>query len=432
MTLIDSAVLFGTFFLLLALGLPIVFAIGIASLVSIATSFALHDAALIVSQRMLSGLDSFTLLAIAFFILAGALMNRGGIAIRLIDLARLIVGRLPGSLAHCNVVANMLFGAISGSAVASCAAVGSVMTPLQRSEGYDPGYAAAVNIASSPAGLLIPPSSTFIVYSLVSGGTSIAALFLAGYLPGLMMGLGLMLVAGIIAKRRGYSADVAERQPILPTLLHALPSVLLMVIVIGGIVAGVFTATEASAIAVIYTLILTMAIYRTITFRALPAIVLEAAMTTAIVLPLISVSGAMSWAMSLESIPQQISAALLSLSDNPLVILLLINLILLAIGMFMDITPALLIFTPIFLPIVTQFGMDPVHFGVLMAFNLCIGICTPPVGSALFVGSSIAGVSIGRVGVPLLPMFVVLFAMLMAITYLPQISLFLPNLLLGD
>ncbi|WP_280562962.1 TRAP transporter large permease [Chromohalobacter sp. 48-RD10] len=431
MPLIDSAILFGTFFILLALGLPIIFAIGVASLVSISTSFALHDAALIVSQRMLSGLDSFTLLAIAFFILAGALMNRGGIAIRLIDLARLLVGRLPGSLAHCNVVANMMFGAISGSAVASCAAVGSVMNPLQKQEGYDPGYAAAVNIASSPAGLLIPPSSTFIVYSLVSGGTSIAALFLAGYLPGLIMGLGLMLVAGVIAKRRGYRADVAERAPILPTLLHALPSILLMVIVIGGIVAGVFTATEASAIAVIYTLILTMAIYRTISFRTLPAIVLEAAMTTAIVLPLISVSGAMSWAMSLESIPQQISDALLSLSDNPLVILLLINLILLAIGMFMDITPALLIFTPIFLPIVSKFGMDPVHFGVLIAFNLCIGICTPPVGSALFVGSSIAGVSIGRVVVPLVPMFVALFAMLMAITYLPQISLFLPNLLLG-
>ncbi|GHC32738.1 membrane protein [Kushneria pakistanensis] len=429
---IEAALLFGTFFLLMMLGLPIIYAIGLASLATLCTAFSLDTSAYVVAQRMLAGLDSFTLLAIPFFILAGSLMNHGGIAIRLIDLARLIVGRLPGGLAHCNVVANMLFGSISGSAVASCAAVGSVMTPLQKREGYEPGYAAAVNIASSPAGLLIPPSSTFIVYSLVSGGTSIAALFVAGYLPGLLMGLGLMVVAGVIAKRRGYpTSSRPTGKDVVTTLLHAIPSVLLMIIVIGGIITGVFTATEASAIAVVYTLVLTMAIYRTVTFRTLPTIVLDAAMTTAIVLPLIAVSGAMSWSMSLESIPQQLSDLLLGLSDNPLVILLLINLVILCIGMFMDITPALLIFTPIFLPIVTQFGMDPVHFGVVLTFNLCIGICTPPVGSALFVGSSIAGVPISSVVRPLIPMFFVLLAMLLLITYIPQISLALPNLLLN-
>ncbi|SKA12584.1 TRAP transporter large permease [Consotaella salsifontis] len=430
--LLDVVVLFVTFFGFMLLGLPIAYAIGLSALSTVMLHFPLDMGALILAQRFIGGLDSFTLLAIPFFILAGSLMNHGGIAAKLIDFAKVIVGRLPGALAHCNVVANMLFGSISGSAVAACAAVGGTMSPLQKKEGYDPGFAAAVNIASCPTGLLIPPSNTFIVYSLISGGTSIAALFVAGYLPGALMGLGVMVVAGIIAKRRGYPvAPRASWNEVARTTLRAIPPLMLIVIVMGGIVGGIFTATEASAIAVVYTLFLSMVIYRTVSFRTLPKIILDAAVTTCIVLLLIGASGAMSWAMAYNNIPKHVSDALLSLSDNPIVILLVINAILLVIGMFMDMTPALLIFTPIFLPVVTQFGMDPVHFGVLLAFNLSIGICTPPVGSALFVGCSVANVPIAKAIKPLLPMFLVLFVLLLAVTYIPQLSLALPHLLLG-
>ncbi|MEF2072615.1 TRAP transporter large permease [Consotaella aegiceratis] len=430
--LLDVTILFVTFFGFMLLGLPIAYAIGLSALSTVLLHFPPDMGALILAQRFIGGLDSFTLLAIPFFILAGSLMNHGGIAAKLIDFAKVIVGRLPGALAHCNVVANMLFGSISGSAVAACAAVGGTMSPLQKKEGYDPGYAAAVNIASCPTGLLIPPSNTFIVYSLISGGTSIAALFVAGYVPGALMGLGVMVVAGIIAKRRGYPvAPRASWGEVVRTTLRAIPPLLLIVIVMGGIVGGIFTATEASAIAVVYTLFLSMAVYRTVTFRSLPKIILDAAVTTCIVLLLIGASGAMSWAMAYNNIPKHVADALLALSDNPIVILLVINAILLVIGMFMDMTPALLIFTPIFLPVVTQFGMDPVHFGVLMAFNLSIGICTPPVGSALFVGCSVANVPIAKAIKPLLPMFAVLFVLLFAVTYIPELSLALPRLLLG-
>ncbi len=428
----DIVILFVTFFGFMLIGLPIAYAIGLSALSTVLLHFPFDMGIIILAQRFIGGLDSFTLLAIPFFILAGSLMNHGGIAAKLIDFAKVIVGRLPGALAHCNVVANMLFGSISGSAVAACAAVGGTMSPLQKKEGYEPGYSAAVNIASCPTGLLIPPSNTFIVYSLISGGTSVAALFVAGYIPGILMGLGIMVVAGIIAKRRGY--PVAPRVPMdeaIRTTLRAIPPLFLIVIVMGGIIGGIFTATEASAIAVIYTLFLSMVVYRTVTFRTLPRIILDAAVTTCIVLLLIGASGAMSWAMAYNNIPRHVSDALLALSDNPIVVLLVINAILLVIGMFMDMTPALLIFTPIFLPVVTQFGMDPVHFGVLMAFNLSIGICTPPVGSALFVGCSVAGVPIGQAVKPLLPMFVVLLVLLLAVTYIPDLSLLLPRLLLG-
>lgn len=428
----DVIVLFAAFFGFMLLGLPIAYAIGLSALSTVLLHFPLHLGVVILAQRFVGGLDSFTLLAIPFFILAGSLMNHGGIAGRLIDFAKVIVGRLPGALAHCNVVANMLFGSISGSAVAACAAVGGTMSPMQKKEGYDPAFGAAVNIASSPTGLLIPPSATFIVYSLISGGTSIAALFVAGYVPGIMMGLGVMLVAGVIAKRRGYPlVPRASGREVVRTTLRALPPLFLIVIIMGGIIGGIFTATEASAIAVVYTLFLSMAVYRSVTVRMLPRIILEATITTCIVLLLVGASGAMSWAMAYNKIPQFVSAALLAVSENPIIILLVINALLLIVGMFMDMTPALLIFTPIFLPVVTAFGMDPVHFGVLMAFNLSIGICTPPVGSALFVGCSVADVRIPEVIKPLMPMFLVLFILLLGVTYIPELSLTLPRLLLG-
>ncbi|MGB0663854.1 MAG: TRAP transporter large permease [Pontibacterium sp.] len=424
--------LFGSFFLMLILGVPISFSIGIAALLSIAVVLPFDAALSVVSQKLASGLDSFTLLAIPFFVLAGNIMNRGGIAMRLIDFSKLLAGRLPGSLAHVNVIANMLFGSISGSAVAAAAAVGGTMSPLQKKEGYDPVFSTSVNITSCPAGLLIPPSNAFIVYSLISGGTSIGALFLAGYLPGLLMGLSVMVVAAIIAKRNDYPvAPRINASQALTVTLRALPSLGLIVVIMGGIVGGVFTATEASAVAVVYSFFLAFICYRDVSFKELPNIILESLVTASMIMLLIGASMAMAWAMANADIPFMISDLLLAVSENPIIVLLIINLILLIVGVFMDMTPALLIFTPIFLPVAQDLGMDPVHFGVMITFNLCIGICTPPVGSALFVGCSVSGVKIEKVIKPLLPFFFVLLATLMLVTFVPQVSLFLPQQLLG-
>ncbi|MFD1696258.1 TRAP transporter large permease [Roseibium aestuarii] len=427
-----ALLLFGVFGLLTAIGVPVAFAIGASAAVTFLLFMDFNQSVFIVAQQMASGLDSFTLLAIPFFILAGNIMNRGGIAVRLIAFAQVLGGRLPGALAHCNVLANMMFGSISGSAVAAAAAVGGVMAPLQKKEGYDPAFSAAVNIASCPTGLLIPPSATLIVYSLITGGTSIAALFVAGYVPGILMGFGLMAVAGIIAKRRGY--PVAPRSSwaqVLEATRNAILPLGLVIVVMGGIISGAFTATEASAIAVLYTLILALFWYREISLKDLPSIVLDSAVTTSIVLLMIGASIAMSRAMAFGDIPYALSDALLGISDNPIMILLAINVALLIVGTFMDMTPALLIFTPIFMPVVQSLGMDPVHFGIVMTFNLCIGICTPPVGSALFVGCSVGGTSIGAVIRPLLPFYAVLFVLLLLVTFVPEISLALPKLLLG-
>lgn len=426
------AALFGTFAFLLVLSVPVSFAIGLSSLVAIAMTLPLDSAITVVAQRMAAGVDNFSLLAIPFFILAGNIMNQGGIAARLINVAKVIGGRLPGSLLHVNIMANMLFGAISGSAVASAAAVGGTMSPMQKKEGYDPELSAAVNIASCPSGLLIPPSNTLIVYSLVSGGTSIAALFLAGYIPGILMGLSLMIVSGIIAKKRGY--PVAPRltwNEFFSTVWKAVPSLMLIVVIMGGIIAGIFTATEASAIAVIYSFVLAVIIYREVSFSRLPKIILESAVTTSIVLLLIGASMGMSWAMANADLPYLIADGLMAISDNALTILLVINIILLIVGIFMDMTPAVLIFTPIFLPVAMDMGIDPVHFGIIMTFNLAIGICTPPVGSALFVGCSVGGVSIDKVLKPLVPMYIALIAALAVVTYFPQLSLWLPELVLN-
>lgn len=425
-------VLCSTFFLFLFIGVPISFSIGLASLITVMMSVPFDAAITVITQKMASGLDSFSLLAIPFFILAGNIMNRGGIALRLIEFAKVIGGRLPGSLAHVNVLANMMFGSISGSAVASGAAMGGIMSPLQKKEGYDPAFSAAVNIASCPTGLLIPPSNTFIVYSLITGGTSIGALFLAGYIPGILMGLSIMLVIGYIAKKRNYPVSPKPtKSEVVKKTLDALPSLGLIVVIMGGIIGGIFTATEASAFAVVYTLILAVLIYREVSIKELPKVILESVVTTAIVLLLIGTSMGMSWVMANADIPYTISDGLLAISDNPIVILLIINIILLIVGVFMDMTPALLIFTPIFFPIVTDLGMDPVHFGILMAFNLSIGICTPPVGSALFIGCSVGGVKINQVIKPLLPFYAILILTLLVITYVPSLSLALPQLLLG-
>ncbi len=472
-------ILIVTFFLLLFIGVPIAYSIGISGILTMLVSIATVPAFATYAQRMASGLDSFSLLAIPFFILAGNIMNKGGIALRLVELAKVMVGKTTGGLAFVNVFSNMLFGAISGSAAASASAIGSIMGPEMKKEGYDENFSAAVNITSSTTGLSIPPSNVLIVYSLASGGVSISALFIAGYIPGILTGLVIMLMAMsmLIYRQKGLSAALFNLLKILGVFvllgavfygintylpaglrkwmnvgallaillgmtyinrdrakdaLHkfwrAVPSLMMLVLVIGGIVAGYFTATEASAIAVLYALVLAL-IYKEMNFRDLPDVLLQSVKTTAIVLFLVSTSIGLSWIMAYENIPQTVSAALLHISDNPFVILIIINIILLVVGTFMDMTPAILIFTPIFLPIVTQqLGISPIHFGIMLIMNLSIGLCTPPVGSVLFIGCSVANVKIEKVIKPLIPIFVAMIIVLLLVTYIPELSLWLPRL----
>lgn len=429
MELLNILILASSFVFLLLLGVPISFCIGIATVSTMLMSIQPGPALTTVAQRMATGLDSFALLAIPFFILSGQLMNKGGIARRLIDFAKVLVSTFPGGLAFVHIMAAMLFGSISGSAVASSAAIGGFMVPQMRKEGYDLNYSAAVNITSATTGLIIPPSNILIVYSLASGGVSIGALFVAGYFPGILIGLSLMAVAGLIAYKKRYptAKRVTFRLGML-RFLDAIPSLFLVILVIGGIVAGYFTATEASAIAVLYTFILSVLIYREVKWKEIPKILVDASTTTAIVMLLIGTSMGMSWIMSYENIPQNVSTALMALSNNPVIILLIINLLLLMVGTFMDMTPAVLIFTPIFLPVVMQLGVDPIHFGIVIVLNLSIGLCTPPVGSVLFIGCGIAGTSISRVIRPLLPLFIAMIVSLLLVTFIPEISLFLPHL----
>lgn len=428
MEYIPVLVLVFSFIGLLAIGTPVAWSIAMSSLLTMLVSIPALPAVTTIAQRIGTGLDSFALLAIPFFILSGELMNKGGIAHRLIAFAKSLVGSLPGGLALINIISAMLMGAIAGSAMASASAMGSILGPEMEKEGYTKEFGAAVNITAATTGLVIPPSNILIVYSLASGGASIAALFLAGYIPGILTGLFLMIVASLWAKKKGFRTGKRTRlAEVIRTFVHAVPSLFMLVVVIGGIVSGIFTATEASAIAVLYSLVLGF-IYGEINWGSLPKILLDSSATTAIVMLLIGTSMAMSWALSFENIPQDISSGLINLSDNPIVILLIINLLLLFVGIFMDMTPAVLIFTPIFLPVVTKLGLDPVHFGIIMILNLCIGLCTPPVGSVLFVGVGIAKTTIEKVIRPLIPLFIAMVLALFLVTYIPQLSLWLPGL----
>lgn len=428
MDFVPVLILVLSFVVLVSIGTPIAWSIAISSLVTIIVAMPALPAFTTIAQRMGTGLDRFSLLAIPFFILSGQLMTHGGIARRLIAFAKTVVGFFPGGLALINIIAAMMMGAISGSAVASASAIGSILGPEMEKEGYSKDFGTAVNITSSTMGLIIPPSNVLIVYSLASGGVSIAALFVAGYIPGILTGVFLMIATSIWAKSKGYRVlEFSPPREVLRTFFISLPSLFLLFVVIGGIVAGFFTATEASAIAVLYTLVLGFA-YRELKLKDLPRIFLESSRTSAIVMLLIATSMSMSWIMSYENIPQDLSEFLLSISDNKIVILLIINLLLLFVGIFMDITPAVLIFTPIFLPLVTTLGIDPVQFGIMMVLNLCIGLCTPPVGTVLFVGIGISGTSIEKVVRPLIPLFLLMILSLMLITYIPELSLWLPSL----
>ena len=413
---------------LLVIGVPISYAIGISSLAAILQTVPLDVSVLTAAQRTFVGMSKFSLTAIPFFILAGNLMNQGGIAKRLVDFVLAILGKLPGALLVTNVGANALFGAISGSASAAAAAVGSMVAEGEEEQGYEKAICAATNGASAPSGLLIPPSNALITYSLVSGGTSVAALFLAGYIPGILWAVCCVVVSVIIAKKKGYKGTPGKYdwKNLGVATLKAIPSLSLIVVVIGGIIIGVFTATEGSAIAVVYALILGIC-YRNITLKSFWKILVDSAKMSGMVVFLIGVSNILGWVMAFTQIPQAISAALLGITNSPVVILLIMNVILLIAGTFMDVTPAIMIFTPLFLPVVQTFGMDPIHFGLILVYNLCIGNITPPVGNTLFVAIKVGKTSLAKVMPYMLMYYVAIIVGLLLVTYIPAISMVLPT-----
>lgn len=408
---------------LLVLGTPICVAIAISSVIAGGVALDFDMMLQVGAQRTFTGISVFTLIAIPFFILAGDIMNQGGIALRLMNFARLLVGKMPGCYAHTNAIANMMFGAISGSGVAAASAMGTIIGPIAVKEGYSREFMATLNIATAPTGLLIPPSNVLITYALVSGGTSVAALFIAGYIPGILWGVVCMLLAGFIAQRKGYKSDSQKITLAIAfdIIFKAVPSLLLIVIVIGGIVVGAFTATEGAIVAVVYSLFLSLC-YRTLTLKKLLDIYKNSAQMTGIIILLIGVSSIMSWVISFVNIPSAVGELLNGISSSKIVIMLIVNVFLLFVGTFLDTTPAVLIFTPIFLPIAQSCGLSAVEFGIIITFNLCIGLITPPVGNILFVGVKVGKTTIEKVIKPLLPYYLLLFIVLLAITYLPFLS----------
>ncbi len=423
-----ALVLLLVFVSLLLVNVPIGVAIGMSSLAAVFASAGMAPAESVIATRMISGVSASSLLAIPFFVLSGVLMGRGGMARRLIDFANALVGRFPGGLAYVNTVTSMLCGSISGSATAAVSGVGGFMLPEMRRSGYDNEFSVAVTTTSATTGLIIPPSNIMITYAVVCNSVSIAALFIAGVIPGIVVGLSIMVVSFLYIMRHGYkSGEHAPLKQILVTFKRAFLTLFMMVIILGGILGGVFTATEASAVAVAYAFIISMVVYREVKIKDLPEILRQTGVTTSIVMFLIAVSMSMSWIMTIANIPQTIGTALLSISHSKIVLLLIINLILLFVGVFMDMTPAVLIFTPIFLPVVEMFGMSPVHFGIVIITNLCIGLCTPPVGSCLFLGCGIGNTTIAKVTRPMIPFFIAMFIATLLITFVPQISLWLPT-----
>lgn len=424
-----TLILFGSFFVMLFAGVPISAGIGIASIITaIMSGMDGNIFALTAAQRCFSGCDSFSLLALPFFSLGGNIMNKGGIAKRLVRLARLLVGWVPGYLAATNVLANMFFGAVSGSSVAATSAMGSIMSPLELDEGYDPNYSAAVNICSAPTGILIPPSGPLILYSITAGGVSVAALFMGGYLTGALLGIAVAGLAILLAMKKGYKASaVKEENPAWKIVLEAVPSLLAVIIVMGGILAGIFTATEAGVVMCLYCTFLAI-IYREMSIKTFYDLLADTMKSSATILFLIAASSIMSYVMSYSGIPAAISEGLMSVSNNRYMIILIMNVFLLVMGMFLDLTPAVLIFTPIFLPIATSVGMSPVHFGLMLIMNLGIGSVTPPVGSCLFVGCGVGRVKIEGVTKYIVPIFTAMVIALFLVSFIPAIPLLVPYL----
>jgi len=421
------AILVLVFVALLLLETPIAFVIGIAAVLS-AFALGYEQVLLSVARDLGNGLDSFALLAIPFFILAGELMGAGGLARRLIDLAAALVGRMKGGLAMVNTLTCMMFGAISGSAAAAVSSIGGTLIPEMNRNGYPKDFNIAVTATAATTGLLIPPSNVMIIYAVVASNVSVGALFMAGVLPGVLIGLLLSAVALAQSRRGNYGSAAGQVPPLMRSLWRALPSLLLVIFVLGGILGGIFTATEASAVAVLWAFLLSVVFYRETPWRMLPEIILRAARTTGIVMLLIAASQVMSRILTQEQVPDAVSSALLGLSQNPVLILLTINIILLVVGTFMDMTPAVLVFTPILLPVAVELGIDPVHFGIIMIANLCIGLCTPPVGTCLFLGCTVGKSNIVAVSRAMLPFYAAMVAGLLLISYVPALSLWLPRL----
>ncbi|WP_165216965.1 TRAP transporter large permease [Affinirhizobium pseudoryzae] len=421
------AVLFGSFMVLMSIGMPIAFCLGIASL---ATVLYLGLPPIVIFQQLNSGMNVFAMMAIPFFIFAGDLMVRGGIAARLIRFAAGLVGHLRGGLGQVNIVASTLFGGISGSAVADASAVGGLMVPQMAARGYDRGYAVNVTTSSAIIALMIPPSHNMILYSIAAGGNvSVADLFTAGILPGFLLAVALMVTAYVVARRRGYPSEPFPGfTNLLVYLLAALPGILLIGIIFGGVRSGIFTATESSCIAVLYAFLVAMLVYRELNWHGFVEAVTGAVRTTAMVLLVIGTAASFAWLMAFLQVQQLMIGAIGAISDNPIIILLVINIILLLLGTFMDMAPLVIISTPVLLPVVKAFGVDPVHFGVIMILNAGIGLNTPPVGTVLFVGCAVGGITIREAMKTIWPFFGASVAVLMAVTYIPALSLWLPSL----
>ncbi len=423
------AMLIGLLFLFLIIRVPIAFSLGLATM---ATALYLEIPAMVVTQQMVRGINSFSLLAIPFFILAGEIMGEGGISKRLIDFSNVIIGRLRGGLAMVNVLASMFFGGISGSSVADTSSIGSIMIPMMENQGYDKDYSINVTITSSTQGVIIPPSHNVIIYSLAAGGLSVGKLFLGGMIPGIFLGLALMVLSYVIAVKRNYpKGDKISLNQAKKIVGESILGLFTAVIIMGGVISGIFTATESSAIAAVYAFIITFFVYKDIHIKRMGPILRNSLKTLSMVIAVIATSSAFGWMMAYLKIPVLVTNSLISLSDNKYVILLIVNLILLVLGMIMDMAPLILITTPILLPVVTKVGMDPIQFGIVMMLNLGIGLITPPVGSTLFVGCSIGGAKIEDIAKSLFPFYALMFIVLMILTFVPAITTFLPNLVMG-
>lgn len=426
---IATTILLGGFIVLLVLRIPITFAL---ASVSIVTAMYLHIPLMAIVQQMVQGVRSFSLLAIPFFILAGEMMGQGGIARKLIDFANILVGRVRGGLAMVNVVESMFFGGISGSAVADVASTGTIMIPMMKMQGYDDDFSVAITVTSATQGIIIPPSHNMIIYSLAAGGVSVGRLFLGGFIPGITLGISLMIMSYIISIKRNYpkGEKISFRQA-LKTTKDAALGLLTAVIIMGGVISGVFTATESAAVAAVYAFFVTFFVYKEIPLKAMKGILYSTLKTLAMVMALIASASAFGWLMAYLRIPAKATQLLLSITSSKVLLLLLINLLLLLLGMIMDMAPLILIVTPILYPVVvTTLGMSPVHFGIMLMLNLAIGLCTPPVGSALFVGCAVGKISMERATKAMLPFYLAMLIVLMLVTFIPEITMFIPNLIM--
>jgi tripartite ATP-independent transporter DctM subunit len=428
---IATALLLGSFVLFLLLRISITFCL-VAS--SVITAVYLKIPLMAIVQRMVQGVNVFSLLAIPFFILAGEMMGTGGISRRLIEFSNLLIGRVRGGLAQVNVLASMFFGGISGSAVADVSSIGTILIPMMKETGYDMDYSVAITVTSACQGIIIPPSHNMVIYSLAAGGVSVGRLFLGGFIPGVMLGIALMVISYVIAVKRKYPKEKKYTlREALTITKDAILGMITAIIIIGGVISGVFTATESAAIACVYAFIITFFVYREIPLKRMSGILYNCLKTLAMVMSLIAAASAFGWLLAFLKVPAKATEALLGISHNRVVLLLLINLLLLGLGCIMDMAPLILITTPILYPVVVKtLGMSPIQFGIMLMLNLGIGLCTPPVGSALFVGCAVGKISIEEATKAMVPFYITMIVVLLLITFVPDFSMFIPNLVMPE